>query len=137
MRIARVIAVLLVTAGGAACGETATSPSSTFGSETFSGTLPVKGSSFYSFSVGVAGPVDITLASITSGTPPQPSAVPVGLGFGIPAGEGCGLMTSTTTASGLTAQISSTVNAGIYCVSIYDTGTLAAAANFAIRIFHP
>lgn len=107
-----------------------------FNTETFAGTLPVGGSSFYSFFVSQAGPVGLTLAAVQT---PGGAALttPLGIGVGIPSGTGCARSTSQTTAPGLAAQLTVTLNPGTYCAAIFDSGNLSSAVNFAMRIRHP
>ena len=59
------------------------------------------------------------------------------LGFGIPAGEGCNTTSTANVSPGLSAQMSSAVNTGIYCARIADIGNLPSATSFAVRIVHP
>jgi hypothetical protein len=128
---------------GAACTST-TAPTEedskitdpTFATETFAGTLSAKGSTFYSFFVTQAGPVGLTLAAVQT---PGGAALntPLGIGWGIPAGTGCARSASQTTAPGLAAQLTVTLNPGTYCAAVFDSGTLSSAVNFAMRIRHP
>jgi len=134
-------AFLLLTSLGAGCGNdssTPTTPSTSTAptTEVFTGSLDVKGSSFYSFSVLSTGTVSVMLASITLGSPSAAAAIPVSLGVGVPAGLGCGVTTAVTVAPALTSQIANSLTAGIYCVNIADIGNLTAPVNFAIRIVH-
>jgi len=111
---------------------TTTGPST----EVFSGTLPVQGSSFYSFTVVTSGQVSITLASLVA-TPPGPALKNVvGLGVGTPLETDCSVTNSVTAAPGLTAQLASSLTPAIYCVRIYDLGNLTVPVNFSIRIVH-
>lgn len=103
--------------------------------ETFSGTLAVGTSRFYSFSVTMNGEVDITLASVTGTN--VPPTVTLTLGFGVPAGTSCTLATTTSAQAGSTAQITGTYPAGVYCVLLADAGNLIAPATFAVTIAHP
>lgn len=107
-----------------------------FQTETFSGTLDAKGSQFYSFIVGQAGPVGLTLAAVQA---PGGGALSTALGIGIgrPSGVTCARTTSQTTVPGLAAQLTVTLNPGTYCAAIFDTGTLTSAVNFGMRIRHP
>jgi hypothetical protein len=129
---------------GAACHEameTPTTPTTTDTSTTrtaqFTGTLAAGASRFYSFTVSQPGTIVATLASVTS--PPRGAAVdtPLGLGIGRPAGTGCALSASTTTGPALQAQLQETAAAGIYCVNVYDTGSLRAAVDFVVRFSYP
>ncbi len=128
---------------GIACSST-TAPSEAdsgitplaFVTDTFAGTLQVKGNNFYSFVVAQAGPVGLTLAAVQT---PGGAALttPLGIGVGIPAGTGCARSTSQTTAPGLASQVSVTLNPGTYCAAVFDTGNVTSAVNFAMRIRHP
>jgi hypothetical protein len=107
-----------------------------FNSETFAGTLEVKGNNFYSFFVSQAGPVGLTLAAVQN---PGGGALstPLGIGVGIPSGQGCARSTSQSAPPGLAAQLTVTLNPGTYCAAVFDTGNLSSAVNFAMRIRHP
>lgn len=135
------IAALCVT--GVACSST-TAPTEAssgitplfFTTQTFAGTLQTQGNGFYAFLVNQAGPVSLTLASVQ--TPGGAAlATPVGIGIGIPAGTGCPRFVSQTTAPGLAAQLTTTLNPGTYCAVVYDAGSLTGAVNFAMRIRYP
>jgi hypothetical protein len=128
---------------GAACTST-TAPADAdskitdlvFNTETFAGTLQVKGTNFFSFYVTQAGPVGLTLAALQT---PGGAALstPVGIGWGIPAGTGCARSASQITPPGLAAQLTVTLNPGTYCAAVFDTGNVSSAVNFAMRIRHP
>lgn len=125
--------------GVAACGDddppTTPSPTPTTAlAELFSGTLPLTGSSFYSFSVDTTSNVGLTLLSLATSINSPPIATPLVLGLGIPSGTGCALMTSTTTGPGLAPHVSRPVEPGIYCASIANNGALSQPADFLIRI---
>jgi hypothetical protein len=100
--------------------------------ETFGSNLAVQGTATRSFSVAKAGTVSITLTSLAS-------AAQVGLGLGIPRSDGTGCLpyTSLNTVAGTAAQITSTAEAGTYCVEIYDVGNLPGATTFAVTMAHP
>jgi hypothetical protein len=136
------ISALLVAFGlvTAACGSdnssttapTATGPST----EIFGGTLPVNGSSFFSFTVGTTGSVSITLASLTATTPGPALSNVMGLGVGQPLGTDCNVTNSVPAAPALTPQLVNSLTPAIYCTRIYDLGNLTAPVNFTIRIVH-
>ena len=135
--LAALIAMLV-----AACSETPTSPTTTDTTPTattqqFAGTLAPGEFRFYSFTASRTGVASATLASVT--TPPRNAAanIPIGLGIGRPAGTGCPTITSVTTNSALTTQVQYTVDQGIYCVNVYDPGTLSAGVNFVVRFSFP
>jgi hypothetical protein len=106
--------------------------SATAVTETFASNLAVHGTASRTFSVAKAGTVTITLTTLAS-------AAEVGLGLGIPRpdGAGCLLYTSLNTVAGATAQITSSAEAGPYCVKIYDVGNLTGATIFSMTIAHP
>ena len=128
---------------GAACSDTPTSPTTTTDTTPTVSTLQFAGAlspgqfRFYSFTASKAGVVSATLASIT--TPPRNAAAdsPLGVGIGRPAGAGCPTETSLTTNAALTTQVQLSVEQGIYCVNVYDPGTLAGSVNFVVRFSYP
>jgi hypothetical protein len=140
----RIAGMVIVAAAvvSARCGETLdtpTAPTTTATSTTthFVGSLGVGGTRFFSFTVSEAGTVTALLASITS---PQTGAVAetaLGLGLGQPAGPGCALLTSVTTTASLIAQLQGAAGPGIYCINVYDVGTLSSDVNFAVRFSYP
>jgi len=135
-RLAGLLA-LLACAGCTEPAGTPTSPSEvTLNTQLFSGTLPVGGSKFYSYSVNAGGTVSAMLASLSAGLGGSPTTR-VELGIGIPAGTGCSLLTSAVVGPALVPQLQLSQLQGVYCVRITDTVGLSAPATFAIRIIHP
>lgn len=132
--------VLLLALLTVACGsDTPTTPTTPNlpSTEMFSGTLPVQGSSFYSFTVAATGNVSITLASLVPVAPGPAVNTVMGLGVGTPSGTECSVTNSVTTAPGLTAQLVNSLTAATYCAKIYDLGALTAPVDFTVRIVHP
>jgi hypothetical protein len=132
--------VLLLALLTVACGsDTPTTPTTPNlpSTEIFSGTLPVQGSSFYSFTVAATGNVSITLASLVPVAPGPAVNTVMGLGVGTPSGTECSVTNSVTTAPGLTAQLVNSLTAATYCAKIYDLGALTAPVDFTVRIVHP
>ena len=124
-----------------ACAEppsTVTAPSVvTVSTQLFSGTLPARGSKFYSYTVTEGGTVSAMLASLSPGLGASPTTR-VELGIGIPAGTGCRLLTSAVVGSALVPQLQLSQSPGVYCVNVADTtGSLTGAMAFSIRIIHP
>jgi hypothetical protein len=137
------VLVLLVAAlASTACNKnsqsvTAPATSTSSGStETFSGSLALQGSSFYSFTVTTAETVSVSLATLTPNSLGPASTSVVRLGLGVPSGTGCSVNTSVDTAAGLTAQLTAPANPDVHCVSISDIGNLTDPMNFMIRIGH-
>jgi hypothetical protein len=121
----------------AGCGEdTATTPTTTATTTTvvFSSNLAMGGSSTRSFEVTRAGTVSATLTAVGNSL-----TLKVGLGIGIPLadGTGCVLSRSVVTVPGATAQLELSVDAGKYCLQIYDPGTLTGVVGFAINLVFP
>jgi hypothetical protein len=137
--------LLLVVSTASCSKETATSPSSTDSSspsspvtERFDGIIDLRDSAFYAFTVNQnGGTVSIDFASLSPLNRPGLLSVTMEIGYGVPAGEGCDLRRVMQVAPALTSQLTETLTAGIYCVSIVDIGAMTEAANFAIRISHP
>ena len=136
-------AIVVLAAFFIGCSESPTSPTTTDTSTPtvntlqFTGTLSAGGSRFYSFTATKSGVASATLASVT--VPPRNAAanVPIGVGIGRPAGTGCPTITSLTTDAALTRQVQYGVEQGIYCVNVYDPGTLSGSVNFVVRFSFP
>ncbi len=84
------------------------------------------------FTVG-AGTVTVTLTTV------GPPVVSVGLGIGVPGGgASCNLsMAVGSAAPATTPQISVPVDAGTYCVQVYDVGAVPDHINFTVSVTHP
>jgi len=126
---------------GSACGSDPIAPTPTVAppspvTETFASGLVVLGTSSRTFDAAEAGSVELTLTS--SG---PPTDVPVSMGVGIPtpgASGGCSLTTAAVNAvPGTTPQITIQVDAGKFCVKVFDSGTLAAQTFFSVTIVRP
>ena len=132
-RLALLAAALVI---ATACNKSAPTTPSPFIpiTELFVNTLDPGGSPFYSFTVSQAGWAGVTFASATTTTSGPALQTNLKLGLGIPAGTGCGVSKSIVTSPGLTAQISTSMDPGIYCVSLADTGVLTGTINFVVRI---
>jgi len=102
--------------------------------ENFSGTVNVGGSAINPFTVALSG--GLLTVTLTSAGPP--ANVVLGMSIGMWDGTTCTPVTggSTTTAAGSSPQLSGSVDAGKYCVSVYDPGNLGAAVSFAVRVTH-
>jgi hypothetical protein len=139
------ICVFAACLAGGCGGNGTTSPSTTTTTtttvaaptmtETWSSTVQPGGFKFYSFTVAENGTVNVTLTSV-SGTY-VPSTVMLGLGLGAPAGTDCTTGSTTNTAAGSTAQVTTTEAPGVYCARVSDIGNLFGPANFTVTIDHP
>jgi hypothetical protein len=128
------LALVLPTAG---CDDasTATSPTTTSPvTETFSGQFVPGGSASRAFTAAAAGTVLITLTQIG-----PPADAVVGLGVGIPQvnGSGCHMTQAVQAGAASSPQITVQVDAGTYCLRLYDPGTLAAQVAFSVTIVRP
>jgi hypothetical protein len=111
-----------------------TGPSATPTTEVFTGTVPVGGSDSHNFTVALSnGQLNVIL---TQAGPP--STIYMGLGVGNPGTSGCTLLSggSTATPGGATAQLSGTVNAGSYCVSVFDIGNQTVDVTYSVTVTH-
>jgi hypothetical protein len=136
----RVLLLGLVICTGAACETTNPPINPTFGSavttESFSGSLPLLGFKFYSFTTPRAGSISVTLLSLREGT--EPSTATVGVGLGVPRGLDCALSSTVNTGTGAVPQLTVATEAGgVLCVRVYDTGTLTAPVTFSVNITRP
>jgi hypothetical protein len=128
---------LLCGLGSAACGKddaSTTAPTTTTKTETFSGTVQVRGSAMNTFSVTTAGQVT---ANLTAAGPP--ATVPVGLGIGTPADAVCGVLpgASVVTPAGSSIQLAGILTPGSYCVTVYDVGSQTGAITYSVTVVHP
>jgi len=123
-----------------ACGKTnsPTTPTRTPAdptiTERYVATIGVGGSTFYSFSVNQYGNVKVTLTAVSGFDDPT---VAIGLGLGVPSGFGCTASTTATAAAGPDPQITNVYEIGVYCLRVYDTGTLHGPLTFDVTIAHP
>ena len=102
--------------------------------ETFSGTLAVRGSSTGTFSVVQAGTVSVTINSLGA-----PADTTVGVAIGVPttAGTCSYLVVNPAAIAGPAVQTSAAEAPGQYCAAIYDVGKLTNAAAFTMTVAHP
>ncbi len=134
-------AILLLTAALAlttACSnsDSSTTPTPiTRTTETFNGTVPVRGSFSNTFTVSQSGETDVTL---TAATPP--SDIAMGLAVGVPdASSNCVPITGpmTVTPAGATPQLTVVTSPGKLCVLVRDVGNATAAVTYTVTVLHP
>jgi hypothetical protein len=124
----------------AACeSDTGTSPTVTGGEllQVFTGTVPVRGSTFQSFTLPRAGTVELLLASVMPEGGRSALTTAMGLGSGTPNGNECDITSSVTTSPGLTAQLRTAMGPGVYCVRVFDVGNLTAPVSATTRVYLP
>jgi hypothetical protein len=116
-----VLALLAVSCGSSDAAATAPSaPTATAGTDPVTGQMAPGGLVIHQFIASATGTVSVTL------TATDPPATLVGLGIGIPgANAGSCDMTKTIQARpGTTAQMTATVETGVYCAGTFDVGGL-------------
>lgn len=127
--------------GSIGCSETsvdssatATSPTIMVTTETFSGTVEVEGQSVHRFTVSTSG----TQVNVNLTAAGPPSTIYMGLGVGTYSNETCTLLSngSVLTQASATAQLAGTVNAGSYCVMVYDAGNQTAPVTYTVVVNH-
>jgi len=133
----RVIGLVALVCAVSACGGGDSSTSvlttpSTLVTESFTGTVAVGATDFHAFSAA-AGAVNVTL---TAAGPP--ATIYMGIGIGTPSASACALLTNGSVAApaGLTAQLSGTISAGTYCVSVFDIGNQTTPVTYAVTVTH-
>jgi hypothetical protein len=141
MRVVLGIVVVGMALAGTACAEATVSGPTAIGNnvtltvETFSGTLPVGGSRFYSFTVPQTGLTTATLVSLRQDGVDSSAIVLIGLGA--PRGTECLLIDGRQVAADVVAQVSLSPDPGIYCARISDAGSLTGPVDFSINIVRP
>ena len=101
--------------------------------ETFQSNLTPQGSVWRLVNAIQTGTMTATLSSTD-----QPSTV-VGFGIGLrnATSTACLLNKEVITTAGSAPQLSATVDAGNYCVKLFDTGTLTTPMAFTITLSYP
>jgi hypothetical protein len=138
----RLILVLLaVAAPSLACDNSGTTssgittPTTPLTSVTFTGTVDVGGSSSNTtFVVAVSGEVDITVSALG-----PPANVIMGLAVGIPSttdGSCAAPLTAGQNVQASTSPLSGTLQAGTYCIKLYDVGYQTAQIGYTVTVAH-
>ncbi len=140
-------ALLLVVVAG--CGKSATAPSPTLQTETFTGTLQPLGSDFKTVTVSFTqGVTDLSVSIDSLKKVSDASAVTgitIGVGFGTVSGSTCSLQVQTSTANlGQELFAPNGAGAGTYCVQIFDcptgstgcSSTLTESVNYSMTVKH-
>jgi hypothetical protein len=121
----------------AACGSTTTAPTVEPAStiETWSSTLTVGATKFYSFTVPLEGTVSVVLKTLTQNG--AASAEQVTIGVGSPRGTDCSVTGSVVAGASDSVILSGTQTPSVYCVRIWDNAQLSKTAAFSVNITHP
>lgn len=129
---------VLASSGCSPLGPTSPStglPNPTITVENFSGTLPVKGVVYYSFSVVDGGTTYLTLLSVKEGGVDTEALITIGIGT--PRGTSCVATNVLSVKAGGSPQISGTTNRGVHCAVVFDPGNLTKDATFSLNIARP
>ena len=126
----------------AACSKDATStttsptptPAAATITESFTAPVGIGGGIVYSFNFVAYGNMSITLTGITGGG--LPDGQTLGLGVGRPGATGCTTTNSVAATPSDTAQLTGAYGPGIYCVRVYDTGSLTGPITVAVTVAH-
>jgi len=117
-------------------GTTTTGPSNTAatGTETFVGQFGAGGSASRTIVATASGEIALTLREAG-----PPTDIALGLGIGIPSANnvGCHQTRTVLVAAAATPQLVAAVDAGTYCVRVFDAGTMTTPVAFAVAISHP
>jgi hypothetical protein len=135
----RLAAALVVSLAACSCGGP-TDPSKNQ-TETFSGSVQPLGVASNTFNVSNLGEISVSLTSLTPGN------IALGIGYGQPSGNGCGLIQSNAVGNtniGRTVLTGQILIKGTYCVSVFDpSGVLlniapwTVAQNYGVSVSHP
>ncbi len=101
----------------------------------FSGTLPLKGVQFYSFTVTTGGTTYLTLVDAKEKGVTTEALITIGLGS--PRGTQCLASNVLSVKSGGTPQVTGPTAKGVHCAVIFDPGNLTSEATFLVNIAHP
>jgi hypothetical protein len=112
-----------------------TLPNTSLTVESFTGTLPLKGAAFYSFSVTEKGTTYLSLISLKEAG--VASAVKVTIGLGTPRGTSCSSSNILAVTGDGSLQLTGTTERGVHCAIVLDTGNLTSEATFSLNIVHP
>lgn len=142
-RISTVFALVLALVWGAACGNGTTTPTTpttgvaTSFTQVMSGDIAPGATPVHTFSVPGTAPLHMMLGSLL-GADGLPLGSTVTLVYGVPSTDGltCTALTKVSTPVALQAQINVTASSGGYCVGLEDTGSVADATHYAIRVIY-
>lgn len=139
MRACAVVSVAIVVAFTGACGNsnqttTPTTPTTTSPTTAvFASRLTPGGAISRSFAATTSGTITVMLTNAAG------PFTRVGLGLGVPSTgiAKCALSTAVSTNAGATPQIAAAVDAGNYCVTVYDIGTISSPVDFSVTLVYP
>ena len=134
--VAGLVAVL-----AAGCGSNNSTPTSATSTDTaittpatvtFTGVVGPGGTASRTFAPRLAGNATATMNAISPSTP-----LTVGLGLPRADGTGCQLSRSAVATDGGSAQVSTAVDTGVYCVQVFAPAQSAAQVSFSVTLVYP
>lgn len=139
----RLISILLLGLLSVACNNngganstasTVTAPTVAVTTENFTGSVDVGSLDFHPFTIALSG--GQVSVNLTEAGPP--ATIYMGLGVGTVSGTTCTLLTNgfVIAPASATAQLSGTLNAGAYCVMVYDAGNQVAPVTYSVVVNH-
>jgi hypothetical protein len=105
--------------------------------EFFDAIVDPDGSVIVQFTLPKTEYVQVTLLAESTEDPRRPVNVPLGMRLGRSTGTGCAEVVSGVHAPGLRAHLASVLDAGSYCVQLFDVGNLTEFVGGLIRVVHP
>jgi hypothetical protein len=105
--------------------------SGTAGTESFSSTITPSGRATRSFNATTAGTASVTLSSLS------PSNANAGIAIGVQDASNCYLSRIVTGPPGGSPQLSVPVEAGFYCMAVFDVGNFTQNQTFTLSVTHP
>jgi hypothetical protein len=127
------VAVLAMTSCGEDPFEVPTNPTPAVPvTETFNGTVTLKGAQTHTFTTGASGTVTATLKFLV-----PDNTVKMGFALGTWNGASCQLVITKTDAVEATVITGAVSALGSLCVYIHDVGNLVQSADYEIEVVHP
>lgn len=126
------LGLVLACATSACSGDsTLTAPSSTAPAFTFASSFEVNGSASRTFEQLATGAVTVTLSAVSPD-------LRLGIGIGIPRaeGSGCNLARAVEVSAGASPHITTTAEPGLWCVRVWDVGTVTERVSFTLDVTH-
>lgn len=102
------------------------------GTITYASSVVPGGSTSRTFGAAADGVATITMDSFSPA-----SVAALGLAIGIQRNDGTGCEITAAALATPGAQVSIPVDAGLYCIKVFDPGTLTDLTTFSLRILHP
>ena len=139
-----VLATIFIGALSAGCNNGSTTPTPVLATENLTGTVAVQGSDSKRFTVNYQLAVtdgSVTVTSLTTAANNTPLTTTIGVAFGTLAFDGSCAASATFTANAAAigqelVASGAFIGPQVYCVKIFDAGTLTEPTNYAITVKH-